>query len=93
MSSISPSLEGLQRAESQITESARRLSRLPAAFSSLLARSGGGDAGSASAEPLDIVDISAESIALMQARNAGEANLAAIRTFDEVQQHLLSILG
>ncbi len=90
MSGISPSLEGLQRAESQIAESARRLSRLPAAFTSLLANSGG---SSGVADPVDIVDISAESIALMQARNAGEANLAAISSFDEIQKQLLSVFN
>lgn len=90
MSSISPSLEGLQRAEAQIADSAKRLSRLPAAFTNLLSRTSG---GSSDAQPVDIVDISAETVALLQARNAGEANLAAIRTFDQVQQHLLSILG
>ncbi len=92
MSGITPSLEGLQRAEAQIAESAKRLSRLPAAFTSLLSKTSGGG-GLGDAQPVDIVDISAETIALMQARNAGEANIAAIRTFDEVQQHLLAILG
>jgi hypothetical protein len=86
-------LEGLHRAEAQMAESARRLSRLPAAFTSLLARSGGIEGAGGSGDPVDIVDISAESVALLQARNAGEANLAAIRSLDEIQQHLLSVLG
>ncbi len=89
MSGIPPSLEGLQRAEAQIAISAKRLSRLPAAFTNLLANSGGLTVG----EPVDIVDLSAESVALLQARNAGEANIAALRTYNEVQQHLLSMLA
>jgi hypothetical protein len=92
MSGLSAPLEGLQRSEAQLAESAKRLSRLPAAFTSLLSRAGGSTAG-ASADPVDIVDISAESIAMMQARNVAEANIAAIQTMDQVQQHLLSFLA
>ena len=83
-------IEGLQRAEAQIADSAKRLSRLPEAFTSLLARTqtpGGGD-------PVDVVDISAETVALLQARNVAEANISAIRTFDDIQKYLLrSILN
>jgi hypothetical protein len=61
---------------------------LPVAFTSLLAST-----GDSSAEPVDVVDISAESIALLQARNAAEANIAAFHAFDQVQQHLLNLLG
>jgi hypothetical protein len=85
MNGITSPLEGLQRAEAQIAESAKRLSRLPAAFTSLLESTGG--------EPVDVVDLSAESVALLQARNAAEANIAAFQTFDQVQQHLLNLLG
>ena len=89
MSSITSSLEGLQRAEIQIADSAKRLSRLPASFTSLLASTGGASSG----EPVDIVDISAESVALLQGRNAAEANIAAFRTFGEVQQQILRLLN
>ena len=87
MNGISASLEGLKRAESQVTESARRIAKLPAAFTDLLASTG--DSGPVS----DVVDLSAESVALLLARNAADANLAAIDTFDQVQQHILGLLG
>ena len=82
-------IEGLQRAEAQIADSAKRLSRLPEAFTSLLARTQSpGDS-----DPVD-VDISAETVALLQARNVAEANISAIRTFDDIQKYLLrSILN
>ena len=85
---MTSSLEGLNRADAQIAESAKRLSRLPSAFTSLLASAGG-----ASGEPVDVVDISAESIALLQARNVADANVAAFQAFDRVQQGLLSAFG
>ncbi len=88
MNGISASLEGLKRAESQITESAKRVAKLPAAFTDLLSRTGGGAEAGA---PVDVVDLSAESVALLQARNAAEANLAAIDTYDQVQAQILSI--
>lgn len=81
-------LEGLQRAEAQIADSAKRLSRLPAAFTSLLANTTG-----AGSEPVDVVDISAESIALLQARNVADANIAALKSLNDVQQHLLNIFA
>jgi hypothetical protein len=87
MNAISSSLEGLQRAESQIADSAKRLSRLPAAFTSLLESAGG-----AGGEPVDVVDLSAESVAMLQARNVADANIAALQAFDQVQQHLLNLL-
>jgi hypothetical protein len=88
MNGITAPAEGLKRAESQIADSAKRLSRLPAAFTSLLQSTGG-----ISGEPIDVVDLSAESVALLQARNVAEANIAALQAFDEVQQHLLNLLG
>ena len=85
---MTSSIEGIQRAEAQIADSAKRLSRLPAAFTSLLTSTQG-----AGGDPVDVVDISAETVALLQARNVAEANIAAIRTFDDIQQHLLNILN
>lgn len=87
MNGISASLEGLKRAESQVTESAKRIAKLPAAFTDLLASTGDGGAVT------DVVDLSAESVALLLARNAADANLAAIDTFDQVQQQILGLLG
>ena len=88
MTGISAPLEGLQRAEAQIADSAKRLSRLPAAFTSLLDSTGG-----VSGEPVDVVDLSAESVALLQARNVADANIAAIQAFDQIQQHLLNLIS
>jgi len=88
MNGMTSPLEGLQRAEAQIADSAKRLSRLPAALTSLLASTGG-----VGGEPVDIVDLSAESVALLQARNVADANIAAFQAFDQIQQHLLNLLG
>ena len=88
MNGITSPLEGLQRAEAQIADSAKRLSRLPTAFSSLLASTSG-----VGGEPVDIVDLSAESVALIQARNVADANIAALQAFDQVQQHFLNLFA
>ena len=88
MNGITSPLEGLQRAEAQIADSAKRLSRLPTAFSSLLAST-----SEVGGEPVDIVDLSAESVALIQARNVADANIAALQAFDQVQQHFLNLFA
>ena len=41
----------------------------------------------------DTLDLSAEMVQLMQARNDFAANANVAKTFDEVQQSLLNILG
>ena len=90
MSGLSAPLDGILRAESQVSEAAKRIARLPAAFTSLLASSGGSIGAGA---PTDTVDLSAESVALLQARNVADANIVAAQTMDQVQQHLISMLG
>lgn len=90
MNGLTASLEGLQRAEMQMADSAKRLSRLPAAFNNLLASTGTNVDSSASV-PVDIVDISAETIVLMTARTAAQANISAIETYDQVQQAIVGM--
>ena len=80
MSDLSIPLEGIRRAESQIDISAKKLARLPVSASS-----GGGGA--------DVVDLSAETVALIQNRTVAEANIHALHTMDEVQKKLIDILG
>lgn len=80
------SLEGLRRAETQMAESAKRISRLPAALTAL-------GQSATDGTPVDIVDLSAETVALMQARTVAEANINALKTADQVQQHLINMLG
>ena len=81
------SLEGLRQAESRMAESAKRIARLPSTLQALSGGAGG------SGSPVDVVDLSAETVALLQARTVAEANIQAIKTADQVQSQLLSILG
>jgi hypothetical protein len=41
--------------------------------------------------PLDIIDLSAEIVALMSAQNMFEANLATLKTADQIQKSLIDI--
>lgn len=78
MSDLAIPLEGVRRAESQIDLSAKRLNRLPVSTSP----GGGGD----------IVDLSAETVALIQSKRVAEANIKALQSVDEVQKRLIDIL-
>ena len=80
MSDLAIPLEGIRRAESQIDISAKKLARLPVSASS------GGSGG-------DVVDLSAETVALMQSKRVAEANMAAMQSMDQVQRKLIDILG
>lgn len=44
-------------------------------------------------DPQDSVDLSAEMVALMEARTAVEASLAVLRTANEINQNLVDLLG
>ena len=90
MSGLSAPLDAIIRVESQVSESAQRIARLPAAFTSLLASTGG---SVGAGQPADIVDLSAESVALIMARNVADANIAAAQTMDQVQQQILGMLN
>ncbi len=45
------------------------------------------------AEPTDTVDLSAEMVALMEARNAFTTNARVLETADEIQKNVIDILG
>jgi hypothetical protein len=71
-------LGGFQQAVTQMESAAARIARLPLA---------------ASAPPEDSVDLAASMVELIQAQRSAEANLAVIRTGDEVTRHTLDVLG
>ena len=85
MSDLAIPLEGIRRAESQIDISAKRLSRLPADQTKVTA--GSGESGG------DVVDLSTETVALMQSKRVAEANMKALQSMDEVQKRLIDILA
>jgi len=71
--------EGLRKAEERVQRVAERLSRLPLS-------------GDASA-PEDVVDLSAEVVALIEAKNVHSVNARVAQTAAELDQHILDILG
>lgn len=68
-------LQGLQLANAQLEAAAVRI------------------AGTASPDsmPLDVVDLSAEMVALMSAKTLVDANIATLKTADQMQQSLIDI--
>lgn len=42
---------------------------------------------------LDVVSLSAEAVALMSARNLYDANLATLKTANEMQKHVLDLIA
>ena len=78
MSVMPTALEGIRRAEERVQRAAERLARLPL---------------SADGASEDVVDLSAETVALLEARTAHAANAAVAQTAQELEQHLLDILG
>ncbi len=77
MSDFAISLTGLNRAQSTVNGVANRIARLPGA----------------AASNTDNVDLSAEAVALLQARNDFSANLNAIKTIDQLQKSAINLLG
>lgn len=71
------SLQGMQKAEAQLNTAAGRIAQLPTAAN------GGGDT----------IDLSAEIVALMSARDNFMANVGAAKTGDQIQRALLNMLG
>lgn len=68
-------LQGLQQAESLLNEAA----------------SGIAEAGTGSSSGGDVVDLSTEMTDLMSAQNQFEANLATLKTADQIMQSLINI--
>lgn len=79
MSILPTASEGLRKAEERVQRVAERLARLP------LSTEG--------APPEDVVDLSAEVVALLEAKNAHAANAKVAATAAELDQHILDILG
>ncbi|MBZ5610808.1 MAG: hypothetical protein LAP38_21300 [Acidobacteriia bacterium] len=73
----SQALEGLTRSEHQFNVSADRIARLP------LALAGAGDT----------VDLSADAVAMLEARNSFEAITKIVKTGDRMDQALLDTIG
>ncbi len=72
-------MEGMRRAEDRLGVAAERIARTPA--------TGSGPAAG------DTVDLSAEMIALMEARNQFAANLKAFAVGDRMARTALDVLG
>jgi flagellar hook protein FlgE len=74
---MTSSLQGMQRAETQLNQVAQNIAQSP----------------STSAGPEgDTVDLSAQAVALIQAKNSFEANTAAFKVSDEMTQTLLKVV-
>jgi flagellar hook protein FlgE len=72
-------LQGLQQAEYQLDAAAAGIARA------------GTD--SSTAGNVDVVDFSSEMVALMSAQVLYEANLATLKTSDQVEQSLVNLTG
>jgi flagellar hook protein FlgE len=70
-------LQGLEQAQVQLQNAAIRLA--------------GAGAESPDGAGLDTVDLSAEIVALMSAKNQFSANLSTLKTADQIQQSLLDV--
>lgn len=70
-------LQGLQQANVQLETAAAKIASA--------------GASSPDGTPVDIVDLSTELVALMTAQNLFEANLATIKTADQMQKALVDI--
>jgi flagellar hook protein FlgE len=75
---MTSSLQGMQRAETQLNQVAQSIAQGPS--------SSAGPEG-------DIVDLSAQAVALIQAKNSFEANTMALKVSDEMTQTLFKSIG
>lgn len=78
MDIVQSSLEGLLRAEAAVGRAATRIAKTPLSLTG---------------EPNDIVDLSAEAVALMEAKNAFSANIKAAEAGQELAESTLNLLG
>lgn len=76
MDPSSIALQGLQQADAQLEAAA-----------SAIASAGAPDSGAG----VDVVSLSAEMVALMAAQTQFEANLATLKTADQMQQSLMDV--
>jgi hypothetical protein len=79
MSILPTAAEGLRNAEERVQRVAERLARLPLSAD-----------GSA---PEDVVDLSAEVVALLEAKTLHTVNSKVAQTATELDEHILDILG
>ena len=70
-------LQGMQRAETQLNQVAQSIAQ----------------GSSLSQTPQDTVDLSAQAVALIQAKNSFEANTEAFKVGDEMTQSVLNVIG
>ncbi|MBZ5683680.1 MAG: hypothetical protein LAP86_01480 [Acidobacteriia bacterium] len=77
MDSSSIALQGLQQADLQLNTAAAKIASRGAT--------------SPDGATLDVVDLSAEMVALMSAQSAFEVNLATLKTVNEMQKSLLDL--
>ena len=77
MVGLTHALEGMARSEAQFNGVADKIARLP------LSQFGQGDQ----------VDLSAEAVALLQAKNSFEANTKVVKVADQMEQTLLDMTG
>ena len=86
-SSCSPisasALQGMQKAEAQLGTAANKIAQLPNAV----------DGGATGAAGGDTVDLSAQMVALLSARDNFMANVEAFKTGDSMQRTLLNMVG
>jgi flagellar hook protein FlgE len=75
---MTSSLQGMQRAETQLNQVAQSIAQGPS--------SSAGPEG-------DIVDLSAQAVALIQAKNSFEANTMALKVSDEMTQTLFKSIS
>ena len=72
-------LQGLDQAQVQLQNAATRLA--------------GAGADSPDGAGLDTVDLSAEIVALMSAKNQYSANLSTLKTVDQIQRNALDLMA
>ena len=76
---MTQSVQGMQRAEAQLNQVAQNIAQYPTSTTT--------------APQGDTIDLSAQAIALIQAKNSFEANTAAFKAGDEMTQTLLNVIG
>ncbi|MBM3745623.1 MAG: hypothetical protein FJW34_07485 [Acidobacteria bacterium] len=76
---VDAALDGLTQAQAMLEGTAYRLARLPLALEQ--------------PAPQDCVDLSAEMVNLLEARNLFQINTRVLRTAFEMDEHLLDVLG
>lgn len=77
---MTSSLQGIQRAEAQFNQAAQNIAQGPASSST-------------STPQGDTVDLSAQAVALIQAKNSFEANTAALKVGNDMTQSLFKLVG